>query len=174
MALSTCWLDGCRAIRADLNVTDLQAGNVFCTQEYLLWKDALNPYGSSVKLTYTAAFPFIYTTSADGNEAFLALANANPLLDRPVTVTGQPFDIHSKNSALIVAVNKAWKLIFIPVRRQYLVRQVRSQPAESDTARTARACAAKRAVQGHAGKRLLCCSARSPTTCCASKRAWCS
>ena len=96
-----------------LNVTDLQAGNVFCTQEYLLWKDALNPYGSSVKLTYTAAFPFIYTTSADGNEAFLALANANPLLDRPVTVTGQPFDIHSKNSALIVAVNKAWKLIYL-------------------------------------------------------------
>ncbi len=93
-----------------------KAGRRFCTQEYLLWKkDALNPYGSSVKLTYTAAFPFIYTTSADGNEAFLALANANPLLDRPVTVTGQPFDIHSKNSALIVAVNKAWKLIFIPV-----------------------------------------------------------
>ena len=58
-------------------------------------------------------FPFVYNTSANGNEAFLALANANPLLDRPVTVTGQPFDIHSKNSVLIVAVNKAWKLIYL-------------------------------------------------------------
>jgi hypothetical protein len=96
-----------------LNVTDLQAGNVFCTQEYRLWKDALNPYGTSVKLTYTAAFPFIFNTTADGNEAFLAFANANPLLDRPVTVTGLPFDIRSKNSALIVAANKAWKLIYL-------------------------------------------------------------
>jgi hypothetical protein len=96
-----------------LNVTDLQAGNIFCTQEYQLWKDAINPYGTSVKLNYTAAFPFIFNTTADGNEAFLALTNANPLLDRPVTVTGQPFDIHSKNSVLIVAANKAWKLIYL-------------------------------------------------------------
>ena len=96
-----------------LNFTDLQAGNVFCTQDYRLWKDALNPYGSTVKLSYTAAFPFVYNTFANGNEAFLALANTNPRLDRPVTVTGQPFDIHSKNSVLIVAVNKAWKLIYL-------------------------------------------------------------
>jgi hypothetical protein len=96
-----------------LNFTDLQAGNVFCTQDYGLWKDELNPYGSTVKLNYTAAFPFVYNTFANGNEAFLALANANPRLDRPVTVTGQPFDIHSKNSVLIVAVNKAWKLIYL-------------------------------------------------------------
>ena len=96
-----------------LSLTDLQAGNVFCTQEYRLWKDELNPYGSTVKLNYTAAFPFVYNTFANGNEAFLALTNATPLLDRPVTVTGQPFDIHSKNSVLIVAVNKAWKLIYL-------------------------------------------------------------
>ena len=96
-----------------LNFTDLQAGNVFCTQDYCLWKDALNHFGSTVKLNYTATFPFVYNTFANGNEAFLALANANPRLDRPVIVTGQPFDIHSKNSALIVSVNKAWKLIYL-------------------------------------------------------------
>ena len=96
-----------------INVTDLQAGSVFCTQEYTLWKDAVNRFGSSVKIQYTAAFPFVYNTFANGNEAFLALVNANPLLDRPVTVSGQPFDIHTKNSTLIVAVNKFWKLIYL-------------------------------------------------------------
>jgi hypothetical protein len=96
-----------------LNFTDLQAGNVFCTQDYRLWKDDQNRYRSTVKLNYTAAFPFVYNTFANGNEAFLALANTNPRLDRPVIVTGQPFDIHSKNSVLIVAVNKAWKLIYL-------------------------------------------------------------
>ena len=96
-----------------LNFTDLQAGNVFCTQDYVLWKDDLNKFGSTVNITYAAAFPFVYNTFANGNEAFLALANTNPRLDRPVIVTGQPFDIHSKGSVLIVAVNKAWKLIYL-------------------------------------------------------------
>ena len=96
-----------------IDVTDLQAGNLFCSQEYKLWKDDVNPFGSSVKLQYAAAFPFVYLTVANGNEALLALANTNPLLDRPVTVTGQPFDIHSKNSVLILAVNKAFKLIYL-------------------------------------------------------------
>jgi len=69
--------------------------------------------GKAIIIFMLAVFPFIFNTTADGNEAFLAFANANPLLDRPVTVTGLPFDIRSKNSALIVAVNKAWKLIYL-------------------------------------------------------------
>ncbi len=96
-----------------INITDLAPGNPFCTQEYKLWKDDLNPFGSTIDLQYTNLFPFIYNTFANGNEALLALVNANPLLDRPVTVTGHPFDIHSKNSVLILAVNKAFKLIYL-------------------------------------------------------------
>ena len=41
------------------------------------------------------------------------LANANPLLDRPVKVCGQALDIHSKNTVLVLAVNKAFKLIYL-------------------------------------------------------------
>ncbi|MHB8628174.1 MAG: hypothetical protein ACYDEO_18455 [Aggregatilineales bacterium] len=96
-----------------INITDLQAGSVFCTQEYKLWKDAVNRFGSSVKIQYTAAFPFIYNTFANGNEAVMALVSTNPLLDRPVTVSGLPFDIHTKNSVLIVAVSKLLKLIYL-------------------------------------------------------------
>ena len=96
-----------------LNVTDDHAGNVFCTQDYRLWSDDTNPHGSTVALRFTADFPFVYNTFANGNEAFLALADGHPQVDRPVTVTGQPFDIHSKRSTLIVAVNTAWKLIYL-------------------------------------------------------------
>ncbi len=96
-----------------INLTDLQAGNLFCTQEYKLWKDDVNPFGSTIELQYSSLFPFVYNTFANGNEALLALVNTNPLLDRPVTVTGQPFDIHSKSSVLILAVNKAFKLIYL-------------------------------------------------------------
>ena len=96
-----------------INVTDLSAGNLFCTQEYKLWKDDVNPFGSTIDLQYTNLFPFVFNTFANGNEALLALVNTNPLLDRPVTVTGQPFDIHSKKSVLVLAVNKAFKLIYL-------------------------------------------------------------
>ena len=96
-----------------LNVTDVHAGNVFCTQDYRLWSDDSNPHGSTVELHYTADCPFVYNTFANGNEAFLALADGHPQVDRPVAVTGQPFDIRSKSSTLIVAVNTAWKLLYL-------------------------------------------------------------
>lgn len=84
-----------------ISITDLQAGNLCCNQEYALWKDDLNPFASSVKLQYTNAFPFLYNALANGTETLLAFANTNPLLDRPVTVSGQALDIHSKNSVLL-------------------------------------------------------------------------
>jgi len=96
-----------------VNITDPNAGNVFSTQEYSLWTDSHNPYGSTVKLHYSAAFPFVYTPFPTANEAFLAFADNNPLLDRPVTVTGLPFDISSKDSAVIVAVNKVSRLLYL-------------------------------------------------------------
>lgn len=94
-----------------IGITDLFAGNVLCNQEYKLWKDELNPYTSTIKLSYSKSFPFIYNSTANGNELVYALTNSNPLIDRPVTVIGQPLDIHSKNSLLLLAVNKAWQLI---------------------------------------------------------------
>lgn len=96
-----------------INVSDLQAGNKGCRQEYRLWKDAVNPFGTSVRLQYTDAFPFVYSCLANGGEAMLATANANPLLDRPVTASGLPFDIHSKSSMLVLAVSKAFRIIYL-------------------------------------------------------------
>jgi hypothetical protein len=96
-----------------ITISDLQAGNVFCTQEFKLWTDAINPYGSSVKLKYTAKFPFAYHSAASGNETFVALADTNPLLDRPVSVSAQPFDIHSRNTVLIVAVSNTARLVYL-------------------------------------------------------------
>jgi len=96
-----------------INFTDLQAGNLYCNQEYKLWKDDLNPFGSSVKLQFTDSFPYIYTTFVNGNEALLALTHANPLPDRPVKVSGEALGIHSKNSLLFLGVSKAFKLIYL-------------------------------------------------------------
>jgi hypothetical protein len=94
-----------------IGITDLTAGNIYCKQEYQLWKDELNPFVSTIHLSYSKQFPFIFNTTANGNEAVFALTNAHPQIDRPVTASGQRLDIHSKNSMLLLSVNKIWQII---------------------------------------------------------------
>jgi hypothetical protein len=94
-------------------ITDLHAGNLYCSQEFGLWKDEMNKFGSSIKLQYTTSFPLVYITSADGNESLIASVSSNPLLDRPVTVSGNPLDIHSENSTLVLSLHKIFKLIYL-------------------------------------------------------------
>lgn len=94
-----------------INITDSNAGNIYCSQEYKLWKDDANKFPSAIKLTYTNDFPLIFNTTANGNESLIASANANPLLDRPVTVNSQPLDINSKKSLLILALSKSLQII---------------------------------------------------------------
>jgi hypothetical protein len=96
-----------------LGVSELQASNAFCTQEYRLWTDDVNPHGATVKLNFAAPSPFVYNSFANGNEAYLASADANSLLDRPVTVTASPLNIRSKNSAVIVAASKVSRLLYL-------------------------------------------------------------
>jgi hypothetical protein len=94
-------------------VTDLTAGNVFCQQSFNLWKDEQNPFGTSVQLQYPSTTPFFYNTFANGNEALMILANADVQVDRPVTVAGEALAIRSKDSVLILAVNKTFKLLYL-------------------------------------------------------------
>ena len=96
-----------------INITDIGAGNVFCQQTFNLWKDALNPFVSTVQVQFPAATGLFYQTLASGVEALMTLVNANFQIDRPVTVTGQPVAIQSKKSVLVLAVTKTFKLIYL-------------------------------------------------------------
>jgi hypothetical protein len=96
-----------------IGITDLSAGNKLCSQEYKLYKDDKNPYISTVKLQYKNAFPFYYNTLSTGFEMLLAQVNAQPLLDRPVTVTGTPLAISSQNSLLLLAAGKNLRTLYL-------------------------------------------------------------
>ncbi len=96
-----------------INVSELLAGSEFCTQDYALWTDDANPYGATIDLNYAASNPFFYNSFANGNEAYLAFADARSQLDRPVAVTGQPLNIRSRNTAVLVAANKAMRLLYL-------------------------------------------------------------
>lgn len=96
-----------------INVSELQALNTICTQDYALWTDDANPYGATIKLHYAAASPFYYNSFANGDEAYLVFADAKSQLDRPVAATGQPLNIRSHNTAVLVAASKSARLLYL-------------------------------------------------------------
>ena len=94
-----------------ISISDLNAGNAFGEQTFDLWKDDLNPFGTTVELRFQQATPFFYFTFANGNEALIILGNADVKIDRPVTVAGEALSIHSKNSVLTLSVSKTSRVI---------------------------------------------------------------
>lgn len=96
-----------------IGISDLTAGNGVCQQTLKLWKDAQNPYGTTIQLQYAKTAPFFYNTIANGSEAVAVLCNADVQIDRPVAVAGQSLAIRSKNSLLMLAVTKALKLVYL-------------------------------------------------------------
>ncbi len=94
-------------------ITDLGAGNVFCQQKFDLWQDAQNPFGSTIQVQFPSTTAFFFESLASGFEALMTLVNADVQIDRPVTVSGQSVAIQSKNSVLILAVGKAFKLVYL-------------------------------------------------------------
>lgn len=96
-----------------IGITDVTARSVGCTQRYQLWRDARNRFGSSIDVQYTQTFPLVFVAAANGSETLATLANTNPRLDRPVTASGFPFDIHSQASLVITGLTKALRLIYL-------------------------------------------------------------
>jgi hypothetical protein len=94
-------------------ITDLKAGNLFCTQTFKLWKDEQNSFGTTVELQYPTTTPLFYDSLTQGDELLSVLANANVRTDRPVTVAGEALPVRPKNSLLILAGNKTLRFIYL-------------------------------------------------------------
>ncbi len=96
-----------------IGLTDPSAGNLFCNQTFKLWKDEANTFGTSVLFQYLKSSPFFYNTFAGGIEALSVTGDADFQIDRPVTVRGEALPIRSKNSLLLLAVSKNFKIIYL-------------------------------------------------------------
>ncbi|MBI5473811.1 MAG: hypothetical protein HY961_15850 [Ignavibacteriae bacterium] len=94
-------------------VSDLTSGNVFSHQDFEMWKDAQNPFGTSVRAQFLSTAAFFYDTLAGGVELLMTQVNADVRADRPVTVKGEALEIRSKNSLLILAVTNTFRLIYL-------------------------------------------------------------
>ncbi len=94
-------------------ITDLSAGNALCQQEFALWKDKLNRFGTTAEVQFLAAAPFFFNTLANGTELISTLANADVRADRPVTAKGEPLEIRSKKSLLVLAATSSFRMVYL-------------------------------------------------------------
>src|SRR5262249_28849185 len=94
-------------------ISDLTSGNVFSHQNFEMWKDEQNPYGTSIRVQYLSTAPFFYNTLASGVELLMTQVDADVRADRPVTVKGEALEIRSKNSLLILAATTSFRLIYL-------------------------------------------------------------
>lgn len=94
-------------------LTDLAAGNPVAHHDFDLWRDARNKHGVTARLQIPAAAPYFYNTLANGNELVMTFGHADVQADRPVAVDGKPLELRSKNSLLLLAVSKAFRLIYL-------------------------------------------------------------
>ncbi|MBB1284626.1 hypothetical protein HRH25_09600 [Flavisolibacter sp. BT320] len=96
-----------------IDVTDQQSNGSGALQRFSLWKDEVNAFGTSVDLFYTKQSSFIFNTLSKGDEALMALANADFKIDRPVKVNGEAIAVQSKSSLLFLGATKLKHSVYL-------------------------------------------------------------
>jgi len=94
-----------------IGITDLTANASGASQNYFLWQDEVNAFGSNMQLQFNPSTWFLFNTLAKGDEVLACNCNADIACDRPVQVNGHAVPVRSKNSLLILAVSKHRKLL---------------------------------------------------------------
>ena len=94
-------------------LTDLTGGNPHTQQTLELWQDDLNEFGTTVELTFPLPALFFYASGANGIELLMTFANADFQIDRPVEVSGEPPEVRSLHSLLVLAVTPVGNLIYL-------------------------------------------------------------
>ena len=82
-------------------LSDLHTGNSLAQQDFKLWKDKLNPFGTTAKFQYSASAPFFFNAMASGVELISTFGDADVRADRPVTARGEPLEISSNDSRAV-------------------------------------------------------------------------
>ncbi|MBR9920675.1 MAG: hypothetical protein GYB31_07525 [Bacteroidetes bacterium] len=94
-------------------VGDLAAQGPHANYKLDLWTDEINEFGTSAELAFPNQALFYFSSNANGNELILALANARFNVDRPVTVSGEPPEVQSLQSLLMLGISTSSRLIYL-------------------------------------------------------------
>ena len=96
-----------------IGITELKGNARGAQQNYKLWKDEMNQFGTGMQLEFGAAMTFIFNSLAKGDEMIAGNCDADVQTDRPVKVDGNAVSVKTKNSLLIIAVSKMKKMLLL-------------------------------------------------------------
>ncbi len=96
-----------------ITVIDLSAINIFGSQDFQLWQEDQKQHRSTVELLFNKSFPLLYISDATGVELIAAQSNATFQIDRPVTIEGQPANIHSNSTLLLLIATKSDRFLYL-------------------------------------------------------------
>ncbi len=88
-----------------ISFTDQLSNSTGASQEMNMWKDDMNPHGTSIKLTYLNNTSLMYNSVGQGDELYVTKVDADIRTDRPVKVNGEPVEVRTKNSMLMLGAN---------------------------------------------------------------------
>ncbi|MDG1276723.1 MAG: hypothetical protein P8O16_05535 [Algoriphagus sp.] len=94
-------------------ITSLDSGNAGISQDFDHWKDAQNPYGTSVNLKYTGQNLFLYNCVSSGTELVISQADAVLSVDRPKQVNGHAVSVKTKKSLVLLGGGELQNLFYL-------------------------------------------------------------
>ena len=98
----------------NLFLADYAADISGVSQDLDLWQDNQKPYGSSTNLQFLKNTPlFLNISGTPALEYVTTQCDSDFKIDRPVKVNGEPFEVRSKSSVLMLAASDKNRLIYL-------------------------------------------------------------
>ncbi|MEI7664344.1 MAG: hypothetical protein WCK34_19205, partial [Bacteroidota bacterium] len=96
-----------------IGISDAISNSEGATHTFGLWKDKMNPHGTTADIRYLKSAVYFFNTFSFGDEVIITACNADFHADRPVKVNGEPVSVNSKNSAIVLGANDTKRLIYL-------------------------------------------------------------
>jgi hypothetical protein len=95
-----------------ISITDTNAGNENAKQRYHLWKNKKGLW-NKIDLQYRKKFSLFYNCIQQGNETVMAQTDCTGTIDKPVDVSGIPFELKSKQTIFMLTVSQNAPLVIL-------------------------------------------------------------
>ncbi len=95
-----------------ISITDADAYGNMAKQEYNLWRNKKDEW-NKLQLDFTNHFIFFYNCIQTGNESLMAFTDCNGVIDKPVDVSGVPFELKSKATFFILSFSMDKNMVML-------------------------------------------------------------
>ncbi|HRO44788.1 hypothetical protein [Agriterribacter sp.] len=98
----------------EIVITDMEADALGASHHLELWKDDLNPHGTTADIVLLEKAPLIFIiNSKNAQELLITGCAATIYTDRPVKVNGEPFPVQSSSCHMMLSAGKTGRRIML-------------------------------------------------------------